>query len=93
MESDNYVTIYYVDNNKITKYLIRNTLKNFEQKLHPKNIMRCHRSYMVNFEKVKIMRKEKTGLYLELDIEPKFRLPVSKTYVASVIETFSQYTT
>jgi DNA-binding LytR/AlgR family response regulator len=91
--TDNYVTIFYIDNNKIAKYLIRNTLKNLEQKLQKKNIMRCHRSYMVNFEKVKIMLKEKTGLYLELDIEPKFRLPVSRTYVASVIEAFSQYTT
>lgn len=91
--TDNYVTIYYTDNNKTSKYLIRNTLKNLEQSMRPRNIMRCHRSYMVNFEKVKIMRKEKTGLYLELDIESSFRLPVSKTYVGSIIEAFSQYTT
>ncbi len=91
--TDNYVTIFYTDNNKISKYLIRNTLKNLEQNLHHRNIMRCHRSYMVNFEKVKIMRKEKSGLYLELDIDPKISMPVSKTYVGSIIEAFSQYTT
>jgi hypothetical protein len=91
--TDNYVTIYYTDNNKISKYLIRNTLKNLEQSMRSRNIMRCHRSYMVNFEKVKIMRKEKTGLYLELDFDPSFRLPVSKTYVGIIIEAFSQYTT
>jgi len=89
--SDNYVTIFYTDNNKVTKYLIRNTLKNLEQSLNPRDIMRCHRSYMVNFEKVKIMRKERTGLYLELDIDPGFRLPVSNTYVAGIIESFSRY--
>jgi DNA-binding LytR/AlgR family response regulator len=90
--TDNYVTIFYIDNGKITKYLIRNSLKNLEPKLEPKKIMRCHRSYMVNFEKVKIMRKEKGGLFLELNTEHKFSLPVSKTYVASVIEAFSEYT-
>jgi len=89
--TDNYVTIFYIDNGKITKYLIRNSLKNFEPKLQPKKIMRCHRSYMVNFEKVKIMRKDKGGLFLELDIEQKFSLPVSKTYVGAVIEAFSEY--
>jgi len=90
--TDNYVTIFYIDNGKITKYLIRNSLKNLEPRLQPKNIMRCHRSYMVNFEKVKIMRKDKSGLYIELDIDQKISLPVSKTYVASVIEAFSIYT-
>ena len=90
--ADNYVTIYYIDNDKITKYLIRNSLKNLEQRLQPRNIMRCHRSYMVNFEKVKIMRKEKGGLFLELDTDYKFSLPVSRTYVARVIEAFSEYT-
>jgi hypothetical protein len=90
--TDNYVTIYYIDSGKIMKYLIRNSLKNLEPKLQPKNIMRSHRSYMVNFEKVKIMRKDKSGLYLELNSDQKISLPVSKTYVASVIEAFSKYT-
>ncbi|UCH15666.1 MAG: LytTR family transcriptional regulator DNA-binding domain-containing protein [Bacteroidales bacterium] len=90
--ADNYVTIYYIDNGKITKYLIRNSLKNLESRLQPRNIMRCHRSYMVNFEKVKIMRKEKGGLFLELDTDYKFSLPVSRTYVAQIIEAFSEYT-
>ncbi len=90
--TDNYVTIYYIDSGKIMKYLIRNSLKNLEPKLQPKNIMRSHRSYMVNFENVKIMRKDKSGLYLELDSDQKISLPVSKTYVASVIEAFSKYT-
>jgi DNA-binding LytR/AlgR family response regulator len=90
--TDNYVTIFYLDKGKINKYLIRNSLKNLEPVLQPRNIMRCHRSYMVNFEKVKILRKEKGGLFLELDTEHNFSLPVSKTYVAGVIEAFSEYT-
>jgi DNA-binding LytR/AlgR family response regulator len=90
--ADNYVTIFYLNKGKINKYLIRNSLKNLEPVLQPRKIMRCHRSYMVNFEKVKILRKEKGGLFLELNTEHNFSLPVSKTYFAGVIEAFSEYT-
>jgi hypothetical protein len=87
--SDNYVLIYYDSNNKVSKYLIRNTLKNLEAKLLSMGFIRCHRSYLVNFNKVKILKREKDGLFLELDTDPHLILPVSKTYVSSIIESFS----
>jgi hypothetical protein len=88
--SDNYVLIYYVSNNKISKYMIRNTLKNLEVKLLNIGFIRCHRSYLVNFSRVKILKREKEGLFLELNSDPHLVLPVSKTYVSSIIESFSQ---
>jgi DNA-binding LytR/AlgR family response regulator len=87
--SDNYVMIYYISNNKISKYMIRNTLKNLESKLLSIGFIRCHRSYLVNFNKVKILKREKDGLFLELDSDPHLVLPVSKTYVSAIIESFS----
>ena len=87
--ADNYVTIYYSDNLKTSKFLIRNTLKNLETSLPYSSLMRCHRSYIVNFEKVKIIRKEKDGLLIDLNCDPHISLPVSKTYVTNVIEAFS----
>ncbi|MBN2485424.1 MAG: LytTR family transcriptional regulator [Bacteroidales bacterium] len=87
--SDNYVLIHYVSNNKISKYIIRNTLKNLETKLLIMGFVRCHRSYLVNFSKVKILKREKDGLFLELNSDPQLVLPVSKTYVSSIIESFS----
>ena len=90
--SDNYVIVYYLDHTKVSKFLIRNSLKNYEESLGVPNLVRCHRSYIVNFDKVKIMRKEKEGLLLELDIPQQLSLPVSKTYVAAIIEAFSRYT-
>jgi len=88
--SDNYVLIYYVSNNKISKYMIRNTLKNLEVKLLSMGFVRCHRSYLVNFNRVKILKREKDGLFLELNSVPHLVLPVSKTYVSTIIESFSQ---
>lgn len=88
--SDNYVSIYYSANKKLSKYMIRNTLKNVEEKLTPLGFMRCHRSYLVNFSKVKILKREKDGVFLELNTDDGLTLPVSKTYVSTIVQSFSE---
>lgn len=90
--SDNYVSIYYTANEKLSKYMIRNTLKKLEAKMEPLGFMRCHRSYLVNFSKVKILKREKDGVFLELNTDEGLTLPVSKSYVASVVQKFSEGT-
>jgi hypothetical protein len=87
--ADNYIIIHYLDHGRRQKYVVRNTIKNLEPLLRGKGIIRCHRSYMVNFDRVKIMRKERDGLVLDLDVPEKLTLPVSKTYVDQIIRTFS----
>ncbi|MCB8965127.1 MAG: LytTR family transcriptional regulator DNA-binding domain-containing protein [Bacteroidales bacterium] len=89
--ADNYVNIYYSDNGKIARYMLRNTIKRLEEAFKGSEIVRCHRSYMVNFEKVKILRKDKDELCLELDVPSAIALPVSKTYVQSVMDTFTRF--
>lgn len=86
--ADNYIFIYYLDHNKISKYMVRNSLKNLEAELANMGFVRCHRSFMVNFEKVKLIKKEKDGLNLELDLPEKLSLPVSKTYIEQIIRKF-----
>ncbi|MGE0078558.1 MAG: LytR/AlgR family response regulator transcription factor [Bacteroidales bacterium] len=89
--ADNYVNIYYIDKDKAARFTLRNTIKRLEDSLKGTEIIRCHRSYMVNFEKVKILRKDKDELNLELDIPSAIALPVSKTYVQNVMETFTRF--
>lgn len=91
--AENYVSICYLNKGKITRYLLRDTLKRMEEKFSGTEIVRCHRSYIVNFEKVKVIRKEKDGLKLELeqDIPSVPDIPVSKTYVDNVMQTFSKF--
>ncbi len=55
-------------------------------------LVRCHRSYIVNIDKVKILKKIKGGLVLELDAESTPDIPVSKTYYEEFMNKFSQYT-
>lgn len=89
--AENYVSICYIDKGKVSKYLLRDTLKKMEETFSGTEIVRCHRSYMVNFEKVKVIRKDKDGLKLELDGPSAIDIPVSKTYVDNVMQTFSKY--
>lgn len=89
--ADNYVYIYYTDKEKISKFTLRNNIKRLEEVLRDTEVIRCHRSYMINFEKVKILRKDKDELKLELDVPSAVALPVSKSYVENVMETFTRF--
>ena len=51
--------------------------------------MRCHRKYIVNIKKVKVLRKESEGYLLELDNEAIQPLTVTKTYTDTVLSHFT----
>lgn len=90
--ADNYVTIHYRFGQKVQKFMVRNSMRAFEEQFKGTNIIRCHRSFMVNLDKVRIIRKEKDGLHLEISNDPPLSLLVSKTYIPSVMEAFSRIT-
>ncbi|MBO7246834.1 MAG: LytTR family transcriptional regulator [Bacteroidaceae bacterium] len=88
--SDNYVDIHYLSNGRITKYSLRNTMRSIEELCMQNNLLRCHRSYIVNLKKVKIIQKDKTeGLFAELDTTGSPHIPISKKYADQVIKAFS----
>jgi hypothetical protein len=89
--AENYVSICYLNRDKVSKYLLRDTLKKIEETFTGTEIIRCHRSYMVNFEKVKVIRRERDGLKLGFDNPLVADIPVSKTYINPVMETFSKF--
>ncbi len=89
--TENYISICYLNKGKVCKYLLRDTMKKMEENFAGTEIIRCHRSYIVNFEKVKVIRKDKDGLKLELDAPSVIDIPVSKTYVENVMQTFSRF--
>ena len=78
--ADNYVCVWYLNNNSPKKVLVRNTLKNIADSLSSTHVQRCHRSYVVNLDLVKVMRREKEGVFLELGIDGIPEVPISKTY-------------
>jgi len=86
--SDNYVTVCYQAQGSLKRFMLRNTLRNLEEEFIEQAIVRCHRSWLINIEKVKLIRREKDGLLLELDSTPASSVPVSRTYMHDVLAAF-----
>lgn len=89
--ADNYVIINYESNNKMTSFMLRNTLKRVAHELRDTPIKRCHRSYMVNFERITALRRKNDEVNLEFDIVDIKEIPVSKTYANEMTEAFLLY--
>jgi hypothetical protein len=86
--SDNYVTVCYQAQGKLNRFMLRNTLRALEEELKEEAVIRCHRSWLVNIGKVKLIRREKEGLMLELESTPSSSVPVSRTYMHDVLAAF-----
>jgi hypothetical protein len=87
--ADNYVIIHYLDGEKQLKYIIRTTLKRIEQQYPDFTLVRCHRSYMVNMDHVRTIRKEKEGLMINFESPVNSKVPISKTYLDVFIRRLS----
>ena len=86
--SDNYTNIHYVNEDKEDCFILHNSMKQVEQAYAKEGMLRCHRGYLVNIANVKLLRKEKDGLAIELAQSGKI-IPVSKTYVEKVAHCFA----
>ena len=82
--ADNYICVWYLNNEQIKKTMIRNTMKRVAGQLSNCSIQRCHRSYMINMDRVKVLRRDKDGVFIEFGIEGVFDVPISKTYIDNI---------
>lgn len=89
--SENYVTIHFLVQGQPDRILLRNSMKRLEEQLTGYPVYRCHRSYMVNFERIGVARKDKTGLILNLKGPVKIQIPVSESYKVFMQEKLRQY--
>lgn len=87
--NDNYVNIYYLDNDTVGYTILRNNLKSLEGTIASNTIVRCHRSYMVNLQNVKMINYEKDGLYITFNTNAVSKIPISKSYAEEVMKRFS----
>lgn len=89
MAADNYVDIVYQNSGKIKHFLLRQSLKNIEEAFAARGLVRCHRSYVVNVHKIKVLRKDDDGLTVDFDNDQLQPISVSKTYSTVVTEIFT----
>lgn len=85
----NYITIFYTKQGKLEKHFMRSSLRMvLEQNINP-DLVRCHRSYIVNFYKVRMYKKDKEGGIIELSDDSVPSIPVSKSYIDNVLSQFN----
>ena len=86
--ADNYCVIKYINNDKISDFVLRNSLKRLSSELENSSIQRCHRSYMINFEHIASLKKDNSEISFEFDIPNIKEIPISKSYSEKIMELF-----
>ena len=88
---DNYIKVWYTDSKgQMQNYMLRCRLKTVEDSFRGSGLIRCNRKYIVNLSKVSMLRKENDGYVLDLCNESIPPLPITKTYVDSVLAYFTE---
>jgi DNA-binding LytR/AlgR family response regulator len=82
--AENYVEILYLAGGTGTKKMLRATFKSIEDQLAPySQMIRCHRSYMVNMDHVLRLHREYGRIYLKMNgIDED--IPVSRQYLLGI---------
>ncbi|WP_104384813.1 LytTR family DNA-binding domain-containing protein [Sphingobacterium sp. HMA12] len=84
---DNYCEVYFYENKIAKKEIIRITLGKLAEQLTDANIHRCHRSYLVNFDKILAKEGNAKGFVLrfadrdEYALVSRSMLPAVKAYL------------
>ncbi len=86
----NYVTVLYMQGERLMRYSLRNTMKGIEDACSQHSLIRCHRSYYLNLSRVRLLRRTTDGLVAEVDIDGVPNIPVSKSYANEVTQRFAE---
>ena len=78
--------IRYELGGKLLNYLMRCRTTRLEKQLEGTSLVRCHRSYIVNVEKVTLFKREGARVFLVLSHPDAKKIPVSKSYYKTIAE-------
>lgn len=82
---ENYVHIRYMEGEKQKDYPLRASMKSLEELMQKHGLIRCQRSYYINPQHVKVLRRDKDGMIsAELDVPNQKSIPVSPRYYDSL---------
>ena len=83
---DNYVRIYYELDEKLVSYMLRCKTQTLEESLLGTSLMRCHRSYIVNTQKINCFKNGHERGKITLSHPAAKPIPVSKSYHKQLTE-------
>ena len=86
---DNYVELYYIENEQLKKFLIRASISNLSESITNFSLTRCHRSYMVNLLHVTAIQGKNHEMTLTIDPFDS-KVPVSKSYQVTTLESLKK---
>lgn len=87
--TDNYISVYYYAEGKVQRQLLRNSLKRVEEMLAKNKVVRCHRSFIVNWNQIEMVQLKGKKLQIKLRHCDKI-IPVSEKYSPLFLEFLSQ---
>lgn len=78
---ENYVHIRYMEGDRPKEYALRASMKSLEELMHKHGLIRCQRSYYINPQHIKVLRRDKEGMITaELNTPQAQSIPVSPRY-------------
>ena len=78
---ENYVHIRYMEGDRLKEYALRASMKSLEELMHKHGLIRCQRSYYINPQHIKVLRRDKEGMITaELNTPQAQPIPVSPRY-------------
>lgn len=80
----NYVTVWFVQNGELQKEVLRTTLTATEKQVENTDVIRCHRSYLVNVDCIETVSGNAQGLKLKLRDVTDVEVPVSRSFIPAV---------
>ncbi len=84
VSEDNYVAIFHLEDQTVCKTLLRQSLKNIQESNLHDQLIRCHRSYMINLINLESMHGNRNKLTLKLKYTSN-AIPVSRQYIDEML--------
>ncbi len=82
---ENYVHVRYLEGERVKDYPLRSSMKSLEELMQKHGLIRCQRSYYINPQHIKVLRRDKEGMIsAELSVPNQKSIPVSPRYYDDV---------
>lgn len=82
---ENYVHVRYMEGERVKDYPLRTSMKSLEELMQKHGLLRCQRSYYINPNHIKVLRRDKEGVIsAELDVPNQKSIPVSPKYYETI---------
>lgn len=82
----NYVTVWFLKDGKPHKEMLRSTIGSIEEQFQGTDVIRCHRSFLINVDSIEKVSGNAQGLRLQLLDVSDVEIPVSRSFIPKIRE-------